>query len=274
MRESAENNILIATRKPQEAIAAALRERGWLVEEACNLIEAQQAFFARSHSIVLLDVAFYRVQSEQVSSLRASASPRASYFIVLSDSEDDALDIEDVALWENGAQGIARRVQQGFRYLEMRERAEKAENELLERQREAAKNEAFSEGVTKQLIEMTAMLQGEAICNLANEAERINTAKMDTILQATATLRHKIFNPLFAIQANTEGALRHLNFWLESGVSELAPIIEKLDCVLQGSDRIQKVVETFSKLVVPTTQDYLPGMQMLALEEEVETEAA
>jgi hypothetical protein len=29
-------------------------------------------------------------------------------------------------------------------------------------------------------------------------------------------------------------------------------------------------VETFSKLVVPTTQDYLPGMQMLALEEESE----
>ncbi len=271
MSHPSPSGALIITETPEQAIKTALLEQGWLVEEANNPAQAQAALTSGKRPIVLIDVAFYYKRGSEVSALRAAMSPQTPYFIALSDSyEEDVDEAEDVYARGSALSGLVRRVQRGFRHLATLDFAQRAQNLLLEKQREMEDNEEYVQEVTKQLVEMTAQLQGEMLCNQAHEAERINMAKIDTILQATGTLRHKIFNPLFAIQANTEGALRYLNFWLESGVTEVAPIIEKLDCALEGSSRIHSVVDAFSKLVVPTTQDYLPGMQMLALDDELE----
>ena len=261
MRQSSINGVLLVTANPSDEVVAALQEQGWLTSEAQNLTEARKVLASEKPAIVLVDVAFYRQQHKEVSALRASISPRTPYFILLAETyEDDMDDVEDVYVRGSAVSGLVRRIQRGVQYLNRIDLVQKAQQELAE-------NETYVQEIAKHLVETTAQLHCEALRNQALEAERINMAKVDTIFQATGTLRHKIFNPLFAIQANTEGALRYLNFWLESGVTEVAPIIEKLDCVLQGSERIHNVVDAFSKLVVPTTQDYLPGMLMLALDE-------
>jgi hypothetical protein len=219
--------------------------------------------------VVVIDASFYHQRPTTVDTLRKSlATP---YFIaLLSTYEEEIEEAEDYFVLQSPICALVKCVERGFQHLATLERIQELKRELDQTNAERVHNEEDMEDATKLLVEMAAQLQGEMLQNQALQAESIKLAKMDTVLQATGTLKHKVFNPLFAVKANTEGALKHLNYWLESGVSEVAPIIEILEYAYEGAERIQSVIEAFSKLVEPTTHDYMPGMPVLALQEDLE----
>jgi signal transduction histidine kinase len=131
----------------------------------------------------------------------------------------------------------------------------------LERQRDSL----LANDTATQLVEIAAELSGEISRSAEMEQQHIQTAKSDTIAQAAAALRHEINNPLFAITGSAEAAVRRLDNLAEQIPADLSGIYGCLDRIQRGATRIQQVVRAITDLLMPTTTDYVPGVEMLDL---------
>ncbi len=216
---------------------------------------------------------FYNeVKESEIPAIQQAIAPQAGYFVEILEGESTGQEyIPDAILpYPCSLKEVRACVRTGVRFLEAMEQASRLQREILLCQEDVKQTEEYRLTVTSQLVEMTAQLQSEILKNQEMEAERIKLARMDTILQATATLRHEINNPLFAIKGSAEGALRQLQRLNAEEVREIRTAIERVERVMRGAERIHQVVEAFAKVVVPTTKDYLPGMPMLELHRLVE----
>lgn len=199
--------------------------------------------------------------------LQRQLSPKTGYFVLVGPlCEDWESQPIDAFLREDcSAMEVRMCVRMARGYLVALEQADELQYELLQRQEEMRETEEYINSTTGQLVSMTAKLQSEILRNQALEAERIKLARIDTILQATATLRHEVNNPLFAITGSAEGAVRLLKREDAESNPVIQTVIQRVERVLKAADRIQMVVEAFAKVVVPTSKDYLPGIPMLEL---------
>jgi signal transduction histidine kinase len=227
------------------------------LKHACRLASLKGARFFFYPNTTLSDI----------TTLQQAIAPKQGYFVEIQEGEDSNQDYlpDDILTYPCSLKEVRACVRTGVRLLDSLEQASQMQRELLFAQEEVKQTEEYRLTVTSQLVEMTAQLQSEMLKNQEMEAERIKLARMDTILQATATLRHEINNPLFAIKGSAEGALRQLQRLNSQEVREIRTSIERVERVMRGAERIQQVVEAFAKVVVPTTKDYLPGMPMLEL---------
>jgi signal transduction histidine kinase len=253
-----------------EPIRAALSEAGVEPFFATSVQEARSLAAARKISVFFCAAALLRAQTDALLELRCANVASGGYVVaMLPEGEPLAgLDADSFARLPLLPEEVHFTFRSALALLGARTMAQNAERELAERREDMARTEEYLNNATAQLVEMAAQLQGEILRNKALEATNINLAKVDTILQATATLRHEVNNPLFAITGSAERALKRITLLQEKGVTEVATVMPDMVRVLKGAERIQQVINAFSRVVVPTTKDYLPGMLMLELDSE------
>ncbi len=175
---------------------------------------------------------------------------------------------DDVLLYGANLMEVRYRLKAALQLSQLR-RANEGVRMELERQRCAQEREGtYLNDAATYLVEIAAELQSEVCHSAEREEKSVRVAQVDTIAQATATLRHEINNPLFAIMGSADSALRRLRKVqaqypdCEEG---LIPVITGIERIQKGGDRIQNVVQAISEMLGPAKRDYVEGVQMLDL---------
>lgn len=230
-------------------------------EQICSHVSLHSARLFFLHSELL------RVQERVIYDLQRHLAPNTGYFVLVGPVNDDweKQPIDAYLREDCSAMEVQMCVRMARGYLVALQQADEAQQELFLRQEEMKETEEYLGNATGQLVVMTAQLQSEILRNQALEAERIKMARMDTILQATATLRHEVNNPLFAITGSAESAVKLLKRESTDTNPNIITAIQRIERVLKAAERIQLVVEAFARVIVPTSKDYLPGIPMLEL---------
>jgi signal transduction histidine kinase len=175
---------------------------------------------------------------------------------------------DEAVNWPRESRSLEPRLRMWARVAKAERAAENATRELEEYHLRLSYSQQDVERTTAQLVEIAAQLQAEIARNSALEAERIQAAKANTVVQAATTLQHEINNPLFAVTGSAESLLKRLRMLEDKGLPEAAELIARAERVLKGAECISQVVKAFSNVLVPTTTDYLPGVPMLQIYQE------
>jgi signal transduction histidine kinase len=181
------------------------------------------------------------------------------------DETNSEAGIDDVLLITSTPGELRHRVRLGLRLHEALVHGIELQAKLNLLQEEQAREIAYVQDTTTQLVEIAAQLQGEIAHNAEVEQEHLLTARADIVAQAGAALRHEINNPLFAIIGSADLARRRLEGLGQQSGTDLTPIYGALDRILRGATRIQQVVEAISGMLTPATTDYVAGVPMLDL---------
>ena len=160
------------------------------------------------------------------------------------------------------------RLHAGLLLAQLRRQSAAAKKELDSYKYQKEREGDYLNDATAYLVEIAAELQAEVCQSAQREEESVRAAEGNTIAQTAATLRHEINNPLFAITASAEFALKRLLFLqahYPENEHEFQELIKSVERIQQGSDRIQHVVQAISETLEATRKDYVEGVSMLAL---------
>lgn len=172
--------------------------------------------------------------------------------------------IEDCLMQPFTTQELRARVRSGIRQLAAQRQISELREQLQEARNLAATTSEISHQRTTQSVEIAAQLQSEIFQNAALEAENIRLAKITTVMQAAAALRHEINNPLFVISGSAETVSHRLSRQTshDFDVSDFLPAVNR---ILDASEKIRQVVHAFSAATTAHSVDYLPGMPMIEI---------
>ncbi len=91
----------------------------------------------------------------------------------------------------------------------------------------------------------------------------IEAQKLETLRQTAVSVCHEINNPLCSISANAE--------ILKTAVSGTdKKLVRKIDIIIKEVDRINRVVDKLMRATKVVSTEYIPGIEMLDLDESVE----
>jgi DNA-binding response OmpR family regulator len=99
------------------------------------------------------------------------------------------------------------------------------------------------------------------------ETERAKSERLAAVVETAVTVNHEINNPLLVITSSVDSLQRAL-YNSESGVRE------KLERISEACQRIERFTQQLASVIEPVSKEYLPGMNMLDIQQSVSSSSS